>query len=392
LNSSRVPPRQTARQGRNQLRNPDTVETLTSAQHFFEEALKHDEQYASAYAGLCQTYLRRYRLNQDTKNVDLAEAVCGRALELNKSLSEVSVALSMLFLQTGRADDAENIISAAIDGGQISSEILTTLASIYSAQDRADDSEAAFERATMLATGNWDAYTRYGKFLRDRGRFNEAVVQFEHVTRLTPDNPTAFNNLGVAYAMSGDFENAADTFRKSLALSENARAYTNTANMFYYLGDYERASGILRHVTEIVPDVYWAWGNYANVLRYIDGQSEATTSAYERAIELAESATEINQADWDAWKSLANYCANLGQPEKAVYAIEQAKALATRNPTIMYFEALVLVRLGRPAEALDSLELAAEYGYPRRIIEADPEFQSLTTNKRFGVLIGQRRE
>ena len=379
-------------QGRNQLRNPDTNETLALAQQFFEEAIRHDEQYASAYAGLCETYLNRYRLNQDTKNVDSAETVCGRALELDESLSEVSVALSKLFLQTGRADDAEGVISALIDNGHINSETLTTLASIYGAQNRLDESEAAFERATRLATGNWDAYTRYGKFLRDRGRFIEAIVQFEHVTRLTPENPTAFNNLGVAYAMSGDFENAAETFRNSLALSENARAYTNTANMMYYLGDYEQAAEILKHVTEIVPDVYWAWGNYANVLRYVDGEEESIKSAYERAIQLADSATEINQADWDAWKSLANYYANLGQSENALDAIQKAKSLTSKNPTILYFEALVLVRLGKPLEALNSLELAAEYGYPRRIIEADPEFQSLRINSRFGALVGQGRE
>ncbi len=379
-------------QGRNQLRNPDTEETLASAQHFFEEALRYDEQYASAYAGLCETYLNRYRLNQDTDNVDAAEAVCGRALAIDDSLSEVSVALSMLYLQTGRADDAEKTISTIIDSGHINSEIITTLASIYSAQDRVVEAEAAFERATRLATGNWDAYTRYGKFLRNRGRFSDAIVQFEHVTHLTPENPTAFNNLGVAYAMSGDFENAAETFRNSLALSETARAYTNTANMFYYLGDYARASEILKHVTEIVPDVYWAWGNYANVLRYVAGNEEAMESAYERAIQLAESATEINQADWDAWKSLANYYANLGHGDNALDAIQKAKGLTTKNPTILYFEALVMVRLGKPVDAINSLELAAEYGYPRRIIEADPEFQSLKINSRFGVLIGQRRE
>ena len=379
-------------QGRNQLRNPDTVETLATAQQYFEEALRLDEQFASAYAGLCETYLNRYLLNRDTENVDAAETVCGRALELDDSLSEVSIALSKLYLQTGRADDAERTISEVINSGNINSETLTMLALIYSAQDRVDEADAAFERATRLATGNWDAYTRYGIFLRHRGRFNEAIVQFEHVTRLTPNNPTAFNNLGVAYAMSGDFENAARTFRNSLALSANAKAYTNTANMYYYLGDYAQASDILKHVTEIVPDVFWAWGNYANVLRYVAGDEEAMESAYERAIQLAESATEVNQADWNAWKSLANYYANLGQNEKAVHAIRQAKGLATKNPTILYFEALVLVRLGNPLEALNSLELAAEYGYPRRIIEADPEFESLKKNSRFRMLTGQHHE
>ena len=75
-----------------------------------------------------------------------------------------------------------------------------------------------------------------------------------------------------------------------------------------------------------------------------------------------------------------------------MHAIRQAKGLATKNPTILYFEALVLVRLGNPLEALNSLELAAEYGYPRRIIEADPEFESLKKNSRFRMLTGQHHE
>ena len=61
-------------------------------------------------------------------------------------------------------------------------------------------------------------------FGRDAAEFelwNEAIFRWEKVLEREPDNPRAVNNLAVAYETVGNFEKAADLYRRALDLQED---------------------------------------------------------------------------------------------------------------------------------------------------------------------------
>lgn len=62
----------------------------------------------------------------------------------------------------------------------------------------------------------WD-----GKALLDRGEYTQAVGKFETATSLLKTNALAWNYLGLAYQQAGQANEAADAYKKALALDQN---------------------------------------------------------------------------------------------------------------------------------------------------------------------------
>ena len=238
---------------------PKTKAKLNDAKLMFESALERDPGFARAYAGLCETYLAEYGLESNVSVIAAAESACSKALELDKTLSEVHVALGLLYLAIGRATDAEHAFKAAITLNPRAADAHRGLGRVYADQNDVEGAEKMYGEAIRILPSNWKAYRDLGFLKAKQGLYEDAITNFQRVVQLSPKNARGYSNLGVAFFLLGDFDSAAENYGLSLDLSPVRGAYSNTGTMLYYAGRFAEASTMFRKAIDEAPRDYRLW-------------------------------------------------------------------------------------------------------------------------------------
>jgi Flp pilus assembly protein TadD len=338
---------------------------------------------------LCERYALGYDRTRDAALVPQAEDACGKALQLDASLREVSAALAHLYLVSGRNEQAAAIYRDAIRESPEDADGYVGLGEALDGQHKTAEAERAFRKAVEVEPTYWLAQTSLGDFLFRHGRAGAAIVVFRRVTELVPASSMAFNNLGAALEYTGDFQGAAAAFDRSLTLAPSRSAYSNSGTEYYFLGRYEEAARMYQRATELAPQDHRVWGNLADALWQIDSRRAEARSDYRHAIELAHKGLEVNPKDGLSWMQLAYYSARAGDSTDIDAYSKRALQLAADDPNVRYYAALTALERGDPAAAVDSLSHAMELGYPAKLIRAAPDFASLRSDARFRELLAQ---
>jgi tetratricopeptide (TPR) repeat protein len=244
-----------------------------------------------------------------------------------------------------------------------------------------------FTRAIALDGGNWDVYRNYGHFLYDNERYEEAIAQYSRVLDFTPDSGIGFDNLGNAYWAIGDFESAADAYRKAIELEHSRWAYSNLGSMQYYLGQYDASVENQKAAIELAPEDHVAWGRLAEASRFIPGKEKDVLDAYAKAIELVKKDLLINPDDWNNIGLLAVYDAFGGHPDEALAQVERMLTLAPMEPSAHYYDALVEWQLGDADATYEALKSALAFGMSPVFIVRDPTLAPALKEARFEALV-----
>jgi TolB-like protein/Flp pilus assembly protein TadD/DNA-binding winged helix-turn-helix (wHTH) protein len=371
------------------LQGPGSTELLDEAGDSFRQALAEDPKFALAYAGLCERYAMGYDKTRDAALVPQAEQACGKALQLDASLREVSAALAHLYLVSGRNEQAAAIYHDAIRDNPEDADGYVGLGEALDGQHKTAEAERAFRKGVEVEPTYWWPQTALGNFLLSHGRAGAAIVIYRRVTELVPASPLAFNNLGAALEYTGDFQGAAAAFDRSLELAPSRSAYSNSGTEYYFLGRYADAAHMYQRATELASQDHRVWGNLADALWQIDSRRDEARGDYRHAIGLARKGLEINPKDAVSWMQLAYYCARAGDSTDIEPYTKRALQLAADDPNVRYYAALIALERGDRAVAVDSLSHAMELGYPAKLIRAAPDFASLRTDARFRELLAQ---
>ena len=229
----------------NEFTNPDS---LRKAQHYFEDAMRKDPNFALAYAGLADTYV--FLAYAEVLPRDLAyrtaKDTLAKALELDDSIGEAHDTLGALSANFDWDwDTADREFNRAI-----------ALAPSYSCahEDRAGFLALIGRRADALAeiakidqldysfssalTEEWTYYT-----LRDypnliaasrRGLLLDPKVSFQHYF------------LGVGYEGAGKLQDAISEYEKAIALSGDSQSTVALAHVYTAIGKKTEAEMLLR--------------------------------------------------------------------------------------------------------------------------------------------------
>jgi len=374
-------------QGKALLRGPRSANVLVQAERHFRAALGIDPFFARAQAGICETYLLLYELTSTPRYVVDAETACNLALDMESDLEEVNIALAKLFHMTGRFDQARERLQPLINQARPNPEALVAMGQVESSLNNPTAAEALFDRAIKIQPSLGAAYMAQGQLLSDFGRYDESAEMFKRLAAIWPNNALVLNRLGGSYSLSGDFESGIVAFEESLKLEATGEAYSSLGAMHYYLGDFQSAVAALEKAVRASPDVYWIWGNLGSAYRYTNVGQDLVRSTYERAMELALRALEVNANDKNALADLSLYYVNLGMEPEARQAIERATQLAPNDPYVYYYRSLIEASLDRNEQALDEIAAAVARGYPKELVKADPEFKALRDLERFGAIL-----
>ena len=257
--------------------NKRTPEGFLAARDRFEEAVALDPGYASAYAGLADTYLllAEFGVAPDSEALPRAEAAARRALSLNPRLAPAWTSLAYLHVIAGRLvegkehyrraisldpnyptarhwyaltivdeqpDEAIVQISRALELDPFSRAISTDLAMVYWRAGQLRLAAEQFARNAQLFPEFVEAHIQLGRVLLAAGRFEEAAAGLEEAHRRFGDHQVLVKELAVAYALSGQETAARAALSTLVGMAERMRiAPWLIGQIHAALGDVEAA-------------------------------------------------------------------------------------------------------------------------------------------------------
>ena len=219
--------------------NKRTVESLRRGIEYFKEAIDQDPSFASAYAGLSDSYtllVVREALPPD-EGFSKAKAAAKRALSIDNDLAEAHASLGHAMLHNWEWDDGEQELKRAIElnpgypsahhwysehltaTGRCGESIrelklaaeLDPLSLIINADlGRAyyyarDYDEVTKQEARTLEMDSqfWLSYINLGRSYTQRGMHAQAIAELEKASELSPANTEVLSFLAFAYAAAG---------------------------------------------------------------------------------------------------------------------------------------------------------------------------------------------
>ncbi len=191
----------------------------------------------------------------------------------------------------------------------------------------------------------------------------------EAPTRSAGDYPAVYGQA-TALANSGRYAEALASFDRAVELQpRDYRAWFIRGNALMSLNRPQEALLSFERALEIKPDFAEAWTAQGDTLAGL-GRREQALASFERAIELnaAQPVPLLVGAvagggaalAMRAWLGRGNVLVGLGRPEEALASLDQALELRPEEPQAWFNRGGVLTSLGRSAEAQASFDRAAQ--------------------------------
>ena len=372
----------TYRHGVDELDKPRTMETTAAAIAWFNTALEMDPEYAAAYAGRCEALVWQYGSSNDARYIAEAEAACGEALNLSPNLDVVHVALGELYRQTGRFVESAR---ANEDALRINARSVIAMMGLAEARRLLNDIEGAekiLREAIGLQPGNWRPFQALGSLMFRLGRYDDAAEQFLKVIALDDWSLRGYSNLGTCYLLAGRFSDALPVFQRAISIEPNSTTYINMGLMHYYLGDYDEAVAAMRNAVNLQPGDHRSWMNLGDVL-HVSGRRSEARGAFMKAQQFLRAALDVNPNEAPHLMDLGWTLAMLGNEQEALAVVARSQGLTPEDPYAWFTEALIRNELGETGATLDALQIAADKGFSRVLIGAEPHLANLASNARF---------
>ncbi len=193
-----------------------------------------------------------------------------------------------------------------------------------------------WQQEILLTPLDTRVYVFFGSFLNAVGRFDEAIGVFEKALELSPDKQTILFELISVYLNSGNLDKALEIAEYTFNLTpENPEGRRFYAIVLYNAGEIQKADELLLE----------GFGTLAvNDDRLLN--IFVTQERYEVVADIWRQRAERNPSDLETWFSYAGSFIGLGQAERAIEVLEEAKEyLPERVEEID--SAIIEVRAGR---------------------------------------------
>ena len=375
-------------QGQALLDRVDLPDHIEQAIVLFDRAVELDPTFALAHAGLGKAYWRKYLDTREARFADLADEHTSEALTRDPDLPLAHIAKAILYNGTGRSDLALAELDHA-EKANPSDEVHRLRGQILFDLNRRDEAYASFDRAVAAGPGFFQNHLTKGIAALRGGRFEEARLALVEADRLQPDSPQTLEMLAVAYQNLGDLDRARAHFERSIAITPTARACSNLGTLYYQMGQVDLAVERFRQAADLQQNSAQIRRNLGDAYAKVGRDADAR-AAYERALQLAEEAVEVNPRD-TVHLGLRALCeAKLGRVDEARAHVGEALAVDDADNAVLFRAAAVHALAGDTDAALGYLERALDAGYSRALARADEDLASLRGTTRFQALTAAR--
>jgi len=257
----------------------ESFSSLSAAINYFEQALRHDPNYAQAYSWLAMAYsvlgffdiVEREEANQKT------EQYAKKALELDDSLAEARVALSILLQNSYDFIGRERELKKAI---QLNPNLVFAhlqLAFCYQFLRRREESLHEVEKALELDPLSVETYGGAGSVYLYDGQYEKAVKHLQVAVELDPNNSHNLDNLGLTYIQMGRVEEGLAMVKRAAEMPGTPENYSDLAWAYVKAQRPEEARKLLaelnvreRKPAAVIAGVYAVLGEKENAMGWLE--------------------------------------------------------------------------------------------------------------------------
>jgi TolB-like protein/tetratricopeptide (TPR) repeat protein len=203
--------------------NTRTDEGIKKAIGYFEEAIRKDSNYATAYSGLADTYLTLYdyELLSFDESTSKAKDAARRALKINENLAEAHNSLAHIDLHEWKWESAEKGFQKAITLDPTYILAHHWYALCLTAIGKTNEAVSQMEKARELDPLSTRINADLGMAYLSAGRYDEAISQEQKTLELNPRSAGAHWIRGMAYQQKKMFDHAIKDYQSALELSHN---------------------------------------------------------------------------------------------------------------------------------------------------------------------------
>jgi TolB-like protein/DNA-binding winged helix-turn-helix (wHTH) protein/Tfp pilus assembly protein PilF len=226
----------------------DTGDAIWKSIDYFEEAVKLDPGYATAYAGLADAWLSLQHLGLAPSEETQAKALeaAGKALQIDDTLAEAHSAMAAVKAHEWNWEAADRETQRAIDLNPGYAPVHYTHANRLRHRGRLAESMAEARRALELDPLSPFANEELADVFLTARQYDLAVEQYRKTLELYPDHAPSRDGLGWAYALQGMYDEAVAEITKSLAsYGEDPELSPELAYLYAMRGHQEAARKIL---------------------------------------------------------------------------------------------------------------------------------------------------
>ncbi len=375
--------------GRNLLRGKRDEKGLQDALKMFDDALAQDRNFALAYTGVADASLYMYDLKKDGVWTNRALGAAERAQQINDNLPEVHFALGSVYSSTGKTAQGIAELKRALQLAPNSDEAYRRIGRAYLKAGNTVEAVRFFQKAVDSNPYYWLNHNLLGIAYAQSGNNDKALAAFQKVTEVDPARASGWENIGGIYHNQGKWEESVAMFRKAVATQPSAGSYSNLGAGLFFLKRCDEALTFFQKAVELDPDQYLQFGNLAGAYKCL-GQQQQASANYEKAVNLALQVLRIDPKDAVTMAHLGTYYAELRDQSRAVEFVRRARTIDSKNPDILYQQAVVYARNDQPKGALEALAQALKQGYSAKEAADDPDLKSLANDPEFRKLTQQK--
>lgn len=318
--------------------NKMTEEGLTKGREHFQRAVDLEPAFASAYAGLADSY-----------------ALGGLSLDPNLALAYAELDDYYSLLSSPPKEAMSKAKAAALRALEIDETLAEAHTSMGLVRYRLDWAWAAaeeeFKRAIELNQDYAPAHLWYGAYLKTVGRFDEASVELKRAQTIDPLLLIVQVELGRIYYFAGSYDKAIRQYEKMLEM-----------------------------------DPFFIPAHFCL------GQAYAQKGLFERALEEFQTAVPRMPDDRKAIAGLGYVYALSGRRDEAQEALDKLKELSMLRHVPSYDLALIYLALGENDKALECLQHAyAERSADLIDLKIEPMLSPLRPEPQFTELMRRVR-
>lgn len=359
------------------LRQAKAADSGSQAIAHFDQALQKDSGFARAQAGICLAEIHNFENLHSATAYENARIACQRALSMDSSLAEVSLALGDLYRVQGHLDQAIVELQRAADDPITRVRSNVSLAQTYALKHMPELAKKHF--AIALAISPKDPYVHaavgYQHYLD--GEVALAIDAYRKAIELDPTDATLWITLGALQLEKGDNTSARHSLERSIAIDPSYAALSNLGLLQYQAGQIGEAVKTQRHALALNPTDFMAWANLGMALSSDPEMSAEAHDAYAQAADRAEDYLRLQPNDARTTAALGLYRAILGNSEQARQLLARAEALNSQVGEVALLNAETFALLGETELARERIDLARRNGIAETNIRSNAVFRRL---------------
>ena len=280
------------------------------------------------------------------------------AQSIEPESEEVVLNLARVYVESGDIDRAVKLVEAVPESDR-TARMEFTLGAAYDQLKQSKDAIAAYKRAGDLEPGDVPTMNALGQALLTDGQFDAALKEYKDISAADPEDAGALVHIAEIQRRQGKYDDALATIRKARKKDpENLEAGYNEGLLLDVLGHYDEASATYEKMVEQTSHANGAYTSEEKNNRGIflerlgsiyheQNKVDQAIATYQKMIDMGgDMATRRYQGQVDTYRDAKVY-------DKAVETAKKAVEVNPKDRDLKLMLASELVDQGRNNEGLD---------------------------------------